>query len=186
MAHHALPHLEIANCGGIGQLLESIPTRLKGSDINALGVLVDADTDIAARWRTIHDHLMRAGYPSIPGSPSPEGTIVDPPAGTILPKVGVWLMPDNRTHGILEDFVEFLVPAPRPLFECVRRCIERIPTGLRRFPDHAKPKAILHAWLALQEEPGKPMGTAITARYLKADVPQADAFVGWLKTLFFP
>ncbi len=43
----------------------------------------------------------------------------------------------------------------------------------------------MHTWLAWQNKPGRPFGTAITARYLDADVPEATAFVAWLEKLFF-
>jgi len=44
----------------------------------------------------------------------------------------------------------------------------------------------MHTWLAWQEEPGKPLGTAITAKFLDANVAQVDVLVAWLKALFFP
>ncbi len=45
-------------------------------------------------------------------------------------------------------------------------------------------KAQIHAYLAWQKEPGKPFGTAITAKYLQADNPHCEKFVEWLKRLF--
>ena len=104
----------------------------------------------------------------------------------MLPRVGVWIMPDNQTKGILEDFLRFLVPAGSPLFDHVKSSVEAIPEGERRFSQLAEPKAIIHTWLAWQGEPGKPLGTAITARYLDPDVAQVDVLVSWLNRLFFP
>jgi len=100
--------------------------------------------------------------------------------------VGIWIMPDNQTNGILENFLRFLVPADSPLFEHVRSSVARIPAGERRFSQLAEPKAIIHTWLAWQEEPGRPLGTAITARYLDHEVAQVDILVSWLNRLFFP
>lgn len=182
--HHGLPQLEIANLGGIEKLIESFPIRLKESDVSALGVLVDADTDLQARWRSLRDHLLSAGYPKAPKSPKSAGTIWQAPADTLLPRVGIWLMPDNKTSGILEDFLRFLVPAESPLFAHVEQSVAGIPAEQRRFSDLATPKAIIHTWLAWQEKPGKPLGTAITARYLDASVPQVTGFVDWLRQLF--
>jgi hypothetical protein len=45
-------------------------------------------------------------------------------------------------------------------------------------------KANIHTWLAWQEEPGKPMGQAITAKYLNPKSKQAELFVNWLRALF--
>ena len=59
-----------------------------------------------------------------------------------------------------------------------------IPESDLRFGDLAKPKALIHTWLAWQKYPGTPFGTAITARFLDPDVAQVDVLVSWLKRLF--
>ena len=102
----------------------------------------------------------------------------------ILLVEGIWMMPDNQTKGILEHFLRFLVPQGSRLFEHVESSVATIPEGERRFTKLAEPKALIHTWLAWQEEPGKPLVTAITARYLDPDVPEVDVLVAWLKRLF--
>jgi len=124
------------------------------------------------------------GYEKLRDNPAAEGTIVEPPAGKFLPRVGIWIMPDNQTKGILEDFLRFLVPEGSALFEHVKSSVAAIPQGERRFHLLAEPKAVIHTWLAWQEEPGKPLGTAITARYLDPDVTQVDVLVSWLNRLY--
>ena len=94
-------------------------------------------------------------------------------------------MPDNRSKGILEDFLYFLVPTNSMLFDHVKSSVADIPAGERRFSQLDEPKAIIHTWLAWQKEPGKPLGTAITAKFLDANVIQVDVLVAWLKRLFF-
>lgn len=47
-----------------------------------------------------------------------------------------------------------------------------------------KTKAYLHTWLAWQEEPGKPMGQAITKKYVDAQAPHAQLLISWLRQLF--
>jgi hypothetical protein len=54
----------------------------------------------------------------------------------------------------------------------------------RRFPQTQEMKANIHTWLAWQEEPGKPMGQAITKRYLDAAAPHAQQLMDWLCKLF--
>ena len=172
---------------GVNRLLESFPVQLKASeDGDIFGIVVDADTDLNARWQSVRVPLSALGYQDLPGDPLPGGIILDPPNGTLLPRVGVWIMPDNQTKGILEDFLRFLVPTESLLFSHVLSSLATIPEGERRFTQLAEPKAIIHTWLAWQAEPGKPLGTAITARYLDPDVAQVDALVSWLKRLFFP
>ncbi|MBI4026191.1 MAG: hypothetical protein HY360_14485 [Verrucomicrobia bacterium] len=193
---HVLKHLcgqrgvqkldEIKPQGSVERLLENFPVRLKESDIEALGVVIDADADLVARWQSLKDRLMRAGYQNVPDQPASTGTILSPPSDSLLPRVGVWIMPDNQTRGILEDFLRFLVPPNSQLFGHAESSVANIPEGEQRFSQLAKPKAIIHTWLAWQEEPGKPLGTAITARFLDSNVAQVDVLVAWLKRLFFP
>jgi hypothetical protein len=184
--HHGLPHIdEIAKMGGIEKLIESFPVRLKESDLEAIGVLVDADTNIQTRWDSLRDRLLAAGYPVVPPMPAAQGAIVVPPADTLLPRVGIWLMPNNKTNGILEDFLRFLVPTPDPVLEHAQQSLNTIPDGHRLFTVNDEPKALIHTWLAWQQDPGRPFGTAITARYLDAGVPEAVAFANWLRLLFF-
>jgi len=45
-------------------------------------------------------------------------------------------------------------------------------------------KAILHAWLAWQSNPGCPYGTAITAHYFAHNAELAMRFVDWYARLF--
>jgi hypothetical protein len=172
-------------CGGKDELLDSIVTRAKESNIAALGILLDADEDIQARWQAVFDRLASAGYSGLPRSPSPDGTVVEPPADTLLPRVGIWLMPDNRIPGILEHFLAFLIPAGDGLIAHADQAIDTIPTGQRLFPPEKEEKARVHTWLAWQREPGKPFGTAISFRYLDPNLPAAETFARWLQRTFF-
>ncbi len=186
--NRGVAHLdEVKPHGSVDTLLESIPVRLKASeDGDIVGVVIDADTNVDASWHSLRDRLIDVGYQDVPADPAPDGTILDPPAGTLLPRVGIWIMPDNRTSGILEDFLRFLVPQEGHLFKHVQSSVATIPEGERRFSAVTEPKAIIHTWLAWQKEPGKPLGTAITARFLDPNVAQVDVLVSWLNRLFFP
>ncbi|GAC1468243.1 MAG: hypothetical protein PVS3B1_23760 [Ktedonobacteraceae bacterium] len=42
----------------------------------------------------------------------------------------------------------------------------------------------LHTWLAWQEEPGTPMGQAITKRYVDASSPHALPLISWFRRVF--
>lgn len=45
-------------------------------------------------------------------------------------------------------------------------------------------KAEIHTWLAWQKEPGKPLGQAITARYLNPNAPDAQQLIAWIRRVF--
>jgi len=174
----------IRRCEGKDALIEAISVRIKESDINSLGIILDADKDIQASWQSVFEKLKSAGYTDLPKFPDPAGTLVLPPHNTLLPKVGIWLMPDNQLPGILEDFLAFLVPMGDSLLEHARSSIENMPEQ-PRFSKPKAPKALIHTWLAWQEEPGKPLGQAMTARYLDHSLPLGRVFAGWLQKTFF-
>lgn len=110
---------------GIEALLAGLPARIDEPKLQTLGIVVDADRDLAARWQAVRDRLSVSGYTEIPQSPPPEGWVYAPPD---LPRVGVWLMPDNQLPGMLEDFVAHLIApddALRPKAEGILQEIER-------------------------------------------------------------
>ncbi len=171
--------------GGADPLLEGIGPRLKESEITVLGIILDADTDLDARWQAVTSPLRQAGYEGIPNVPSSSGTVIPAPTNSLLPRVGIWLMPDNVLPGIIEDFLCFLVPPDDPLFAHVKQSIDAIPPNLCKFNERRMSKARIHTWLAWQEEPGKPLGQAISARYLDPNLPSGAIFADWLQRTFF-
>ena len=186
LKHYQVPEVfEVVQLDGIDRLLESIPVRLKLKDLPRMGVVMDADLDLSTRWGAVLAILRRAGYDPLPAEPAPEGTIIPPPNDR-LPLFGIWLMPDNRLPGILEDFVRFLVPPDDALFAPAQSSVREAASIDQRFSDADRPKAEIHTWLAWQERPGRPLGAAITARYLDAAVPQAETLVAWVRRLFVP
>lgn len=61
------------------------------------GIVLDADTDIAARWQSLRQKLLTAGYSAVPLHPDPAGTILRQEGS---PTVGIWLMPDTTIPGM--------------------------------------------------------------------------------------
>ena len=59
---------------------------------------------------------------------------------------------------------------------------------IQKFADMGKKtleyKARIHTWLAWHDEPGLPVGTAITSRILSTDNDLCQCFVDWLERLF--
>ena len=96
------------------------------------------------------------------------------------PRVGVWLMPDNRSAGELEDFILRLMPAGDAIWPRARRYIDDIPAADRKFATGKTLRAEIHAWLATRAAPRK-MGAAIGAGDLNITDPLASQFVGWLR-----
>ena len=152
------------------------------TDVQVIGAIVDADIDPHGRWHALRSVLLESGYTDFPTEPSDGGTIVSGMSG--LPAIGIWLMPNNRVSGILEDFLASLIQEGDVLLERAVSCVDGIPLGQRKFRDTYRSKALIHTWLAWQEDPGTPLGLAVTKRYLDGDHALAQQFVQWLLRLF--
>ena len=159
---------------GVDHILESLPTRLKALSNEQpsprIGLVLDADRDLPRRWDAIRNRLVDFGYGAVPNLPEAQGTVLQQDD---LPILGIWLMPDNRLSGELEDFVQLLVPATDTLWPRAEQVVQDIPLAEQLFPAHDRMKAMMHTWLAWQHEPGRPMGQAITKRFLDPDAPSA-------------
>lgn len=171
-----------SNNGGVSELLNSIPVRLKIPQLETLGIVLDADQNLEARWQSIKHKLASEGYDNLPDVPNREGTIIN---SLEKPKVGVWIMPNNHLPGLLENFVAQLIPSGDVLAQKAEDVLQEIEQeDANKYPLIRHPKAFIHTWLAWQESPGRPMGQAITAHCLQYDTPLANLFIEWLRKLF--
>lgn len=178
---HLEKRIVIQDKKGINQLLDELDVELDRSGLQRLSMIVDADSDITTRWQSIRDRLSESGYNSIPLHPQQDGAIIEQ---TGRPKVGIWLMPNNKTIGMLEDFITYLVPHNDILWSMAEDIVERVEQKERRFPVTQVQKARLHTWLAWQAEPGKPMGQAITKKYFDTSLPESQRLLHWLRRAF--
>ena len=172
---------------GVDGVLKALPEqiRISNGEEDVVGVIVDADSSLSTRWDEIRKIVMSSGYDDVPNKPVKDGTIIEPPDDDdkFLPRLGFWIMPDNQSTGILEDFLHSLIPESGSLYNHVTKSVDSIPD--RRFTQEKEPKAIVHTWLAWQEDPGLPMGLSVTNDCFDLDAPEVDAFVSWLKRLYF-
>jgi len=174
-------NFSVIDCKGIDELFEQIPVRFKSSQsISTIGIIIDADTNLKNRWSTLQEILSKLGFNTPKKFPE---------AGLILKeekfKIGVWIMPNNNLNGMLEDFISFLVPNDDQLLPIVNSTLDSIEKQkLNKYALIHKSKAVIHSWLAWQEEPGTPMGLSITKRYLTTDEKTCLRLIKWLGELF--
>jgi len=169
----------IQDCGGFDSLVGSVTVSAKS--YSRLGILVDANTNINKRWNRIRSKLKATGI-SAPSRPESGGTIVKGIYGDW--KVGIWIMPDNERIGELEHFLEELIPPNDRCWAHADKTTKQAKKIGAKFVDKDYLKAKIHTWLAWQETPGLPFGTAITAAYLRHDSKEALKFAAWFKRLF--
>ncbi|MFT6150439.1 MAG: hypothetical protein ACJAUH_003144 [Saprospiraceae bacterium] len=173
-------NFDVIDTVGVENIFKQIPIRFKQADIETIGIIIDADTNIQNRWVSIKNILEKQGL-KVPETCPEKGLIVQ----NDDIKVGVWLMPNNETNGMIEDFIRFLVPSDDKLLPIVETHLDNIESqNLNLYTDVHRSKALIHSWLAVQETPGTPMGLAITKRYLNTDDENCQVFIDWLKRLF--
>jgi len=166
--------------GGVDNLIATLNEELKATDLRRLGVILDADTNLASQWGRVTHVLDKHGCREVPGAPVATGTIVETNDGK---KIGIWVMPDNQSEGAVEDFVGRLIGEEDNLWPKAKEDVNGIPVDDRRFKETYLSKAQVHTWLAWQEQPGTKMGETFRKKYLDPEHPQAQVFVEWNKRL---
>ncbi|WP_295454283.1 DUF3226 domain-containing protein [uncultured Thiodictyon sp.] len=145
-----------------------------------IGIVLDADYLPENRWQSVCDRLSGKGF-KLPAQPDCEGTVIDRADGK---RLGIWLMPDNQSEGKLENFLALLVPPDDPCWELAGKSTAQAQQMGAGFTERDFIKAHIHTWLAWQEEPGMPFGTAIRAATFSHDAEVARRFVAWMERLF--
>ena len=158
---------------------EEIQTALKGSGLQALGILIDADEDANACWQSIR-HQLEQTYPNLPMELPSTGLIAQAPE---QPKFGVWVMPDNTNHGMLETFLLHLRPTS-PLLELSAKVLKMAQENGAPFKEAHTDKAQIHTWLAWQDPPGRQMHNAIQEKMLTEKSQLLTDFLGWFYELY--
>ena len=167
--------------GGVNTLLDKLDAEVDASELERLGILVDANGNLNARWQSIRDRLHSLGYEDAPSKANREGMFVKKQG--VRPSVGIWIMPNNQDAGYLESFYIGLIQ-PDELEKLAWGAIQHIPDSLRKFPLNHEVKAVVHTWLAWQEEPGKPMGQAVQKGYVDLNHASINSFMNWLNKTF--
>jgi len=184
-AHDLENAITIRDKEGITNILSTLKTEVDANQ-DFLGIVVDANSNINSRWQSLVDRLKDAeiGYSGVPNKPIKDGLIIERQG--FLPKLGIWVMPNNELIGKIEDFIRLLVATEREnLWRIAEQVVKDIPDEEKLFAEKDIIKAQVHTFLAWQDEPGRPMGESITRRYFQIDAPEALSFVDWIHRLYF-
>ena len=178
------PVVCIESYNGVEELLKLgvVEAELRASGLEALGVMVDANGDASERWNRIRNRC-RGEFDHLPDE-IPEGGLEIVHLETDA-RFGVWIMPDNRFSGMLEDFLIRLIPEDsRGLYELAEKCVAEAARSSAPFKDVHKAKAEIYTWLAWQDEPGRQLHQAVDHRVLDPERPESQPFVNWFRHLF--
>lgn len=175
----------VTSAGGYDNIHKLLEAALLEARVTNIGVVVDAnEAGPAARWSALRPFLEGNFSTSTldAASTGAEGIVLQEPG---RPIVGVWIMPDNRSNGYLEHFLSQLIDAESLLWRHADQTVADLSRRhFCRFHASKHPKALLHTWLAWQESPGRPFGTAMQAGYLDATSSAAQPFLSWMKNTF--
>jgi hypothetical protein len=187
-------HLEIRKLSNLETLLKRMPDAIRSASERPIGFVLDTDVTMARRWQAVCGQLKIAGATTPKTCPRGGyfGQLKEYPF-----RFGVWLMPDCHTsHQKLENLIQSLLPPGHPLWthavDSTAKAATIVGQANRRvrrkqwncFSKNDRIKAEVRTWLAWQEEPGAPMGTAIRSSILAANSPAALLFLRWLRELF--
>ena len=106
-------NFHVRDMDNLDELLNAIAVEIKAPGREVVGFVVDANDSIDERWRAITRKLKDVGIIA-PNKPDKAGTIIE--ANGNYPKVGIWLMPDNKSKGELEDFVQQMIDSDDPVW----------------------------------------------------------------------
>lgn len=143
-----------------------------GHPVRAVAVVLDSETDAGATFQSVRDALVAAGLP-VPGT-----------AGEIAPgplKVGVFLVPDNRSPGKIETLcLESVRDDPAwscldVFFSCVRECGGVLPKNID--------KARAQAFLSTRANPALPVGLAAEEGYWRFENAAFQNLAAFLRTV---
>jgi len=177
------PIVYIRDYNGYQNLVDpdKISTELQASGLTVLGIMIDADDNTMERWQTIRS----ACLPSIPDIPEtlPEEGLIHFASNGI--RFGIWIMPDNKMHGMLETFLTYMIPAGNEvLWQLAQQVVQEAKSRGAMFADAHFDKSNIYTWLAWQDPPGRQLHQAIMERLLNPIHPKAQKFVTWFKNLY--
>lgn len=179
----------IQDCKSASKLLSEINELFRSATkTKIVGIVLDADENIASRWEQITDKLKKvsSNY-KIPENINAKGTIIEAINSDEeeFPKVGIWIMPNNEKEGMLEDFLMEIAKNTDGI-NYAKNCVEEAKgKGLTSFKDVHKSKAIVHTYLAWHDEPGFTLGQAITKKKgFNPNISLVQDFIDWLGNLF--
>lgn len=175
--------VEIQECDGFENMVKQglIEIELKAPGLEAFGIIADANTDAKQRWKSLRSRCLRS-FPELPDTFPATGLIHENDVGL---KLGIWLMPDNQSRGMMETFLTYLVPEENdPVLKHAAAARDAARTLGAPYKRAHEDKAKIYTWLAWQDPPGRQLHNAVMERILDPCSEHAANFVGWFRSLF--
>jgi hypothetical protein len=195
LVYRADPVFGIHECGNDDKVLDSLASRIVSTRPRqrVLGLILDADIEGLRPDQVIQSRLdqlaARVGtYYPLPTVFPEGGLILDPlasrPEADRLPKLGVWLMPNNKAYGMFEDLLMGSL-SDRVAAYTTTVVKQSKADGVAKFKDVHLSKAVIRTYLAWQDPPDiQYLGLAIKRGAFENIEAECKQFVQWLEQLF--
>jgi len=173
MQYLGILDIQVEEYGGKNNLRNFLRTPILGFDkIGSLGITRDADDDPNAAFQSVRDALNISNRvsPSVSGE-FREGN----------PRVGIYIFPDGRSPGMLEDICLGAVLST-PEFRCVDEYLKCVRSVVARQPNNLS-KARLSIWLASLEEPILRLGEAAERGIWQFGDPSFGGIIAFIRSL---
>lgn len=172
---------------GVINHLPLLAHQLADGSLKRLAAVVDADyvstsgLGFAGTSQQIEIKLQTSGFTLARRAPRDHGLAFTHPDG--LADIGVWIMPNNRDEGSLEDFLHRCVAAnEQPLFTHAQTVVNELPAP--KFAATQRGKAELATWLAWQSHPGRGPQHALRDGLFATTTPPFKDLQDWLRRIF--
>jgi len=176
--------VDIQPLGGIAEMTKpgTISAKLKARGLQSLGIIVDANDSADQRYQALRNACL-GSFPNIPKTLAKNGLVHERDDGL---RIGIWLMPDNNSRGMMETFLSFLIDDVEndDLWQHALDSCSNAKSLGAPFKDVHSDKAHIHTWLAWQEEPGRQLHDAVKFRFLDPTNEKAQQFVQWFRELY--
>lgn len=166
--------VELREVGGKDQFKIKMPTLLKTTGFNnldAIGIIRDADENFGSAFESIKNVLKKMGI-RVPDRP---GQFSD-----AIPKVGIFIMPDNANKGMLENLCLNTVKDDKAI-ECVDQFIDCAKKLKKQPKNVAKTKT--QAYLALMPEIANSVGRGAQKGYWNFNSVKLKPLINFLTQL---
>lgn len=197
LRYGADPAFGIFDCDNDDGVLDKLGAKLVDPNPHqrVLGLILDTDIEgsteadaVERRWAQLKtrfgpDYLLPEGFPEA-------GLIVDPVPGrravSILPRIGVWLMPNNKAFGMFEDLLlESLGSREK---DYTSKVVTQAKTdAIAKYHESHFSKSVIRTYMAWQEPPDvQYLGLAIQKGLFGNTETACARFLDWLGRLFIP
>ncbi len=195
LVYRADPVFGIHECGNDDKALDSLASRIVSTRPRQkiLGLILDSDIEGPRPDQVIQSRLDQLAARVGPYYPLPNvfpegGLILDPlasrPEADRLPKLGVWLMPNNKDYGMFEDLL--MASLSELVAEYTTTVVKQSKAdGVAKFKDVHLSKAVIRTYLAWQDPPDvQYLGLAIKRGAFENIEAECKQFIQWLEQLY--